>query len=166
MTIKMREKSGKEQVVAYPEEWPNVLILEEAHGETVLYLEAREMTMNEAGEIEELLPDSGCAGSKNVILTADNDFEDDVKDLFGMGSDDVDKVLEEHYEVARVAASVPKHSFNGAPELEFIEDYVYRCFGYDCADSIKHDPMGLFVRKFEYGPEEIYLKLVKKPKAD
>lgn len=163
MTIKHRKMHGNTETMPYPEDWPNVLILEEAHGASVLYLEAREMTMNEEGEIEELMPVSGCAGSKNVLLTADNEFEEDVRDLLCMGSDDVDKVLEEHYEVARVAANIPKESFNGKPDLEFIEDYVYRCFRYDCADSIKHDPRGLVVRDIGSGPEEIYLKLVKKP---
>lgn len=164
MAIKHRKINSSRDLVPYPEDWPTVLIMEEAHGTTVMYLEAHEMTMNDEGEIEELMPDSGCAGSKNVLLTADYDFEEDVKALLGMGSDDVDKVLEDHYEVARVAASIPKQSFNGKPDLEFIEDYVYRCFKYDCADSIKHDPMGVFVRDIENGPEEVYLKLVKKSK--
>lgn len=156
------------KTTAYPEAWPEVIILEEIMDEIFLYLDAEDMTVDRQGQIEELLPQPGCAGSRSLFFSDDGNpgDQDDILEVLGTSFEEADRALKAHYVVDRVLAIVPDINKYGCSDIAIpgrAADTIRSEYGLRCKPGIEDDHLTI--------PEgdtsgSVCLKLVKRPKTN
>lgn len=156
------------KTTVYPEDWPEVIILQEMLDEWTLYLGADDLTPFRGGRIKEF----DVPGEPDLIEVpffdgSDPLDEEAVQSQFGMSAKDVDRTLMGHYKCERVIVKHPdvdKYGVAGVASVENLAQKIQDYFGYECDDPQIEDEHYLM----DTGDDScavVYLKLVKKPKA-